>query len=77
MPHFSSTNINSLEAEIAQLLGGVGTAFYVSIYGIFWLCGGYILKKGLSRFESIIYRYKNVTKNFFLGKGRNLAKSYE
>lgn len=69
MPHFSSTNINSLEAEIAQLLGGVGTAFYVSIYGIFlalwWI---YFEKKGLSRFESIIYRYKNVTKNFFWEK---------
>lgn len=69
MPHFSSTNINSLEAEIAQLLGGVGTAFYVSIYGIFlalwWI---YFEKKGLSRFESIIYRYKSVTKNFFWEK---------
>ena len=69
MPHFSSTNINSLEAEIAQLLGGVGTAFYVSIYGIFlalwWI---YFEKKGLSRFESIVYKYKSVTKNFFWEK---------
>lgn len=69
MPHFSSTNINSLETEIAQLLGGVGTAFYVSIYGIFlalwWI---YFEKKGLSKFENIIYRYKSATKNFFWDK---------
>lgn len=66
MPEFSSTNINSLETEIAELLGGVGTAFYVSIYGIFlaiwWI---YFEKKGLSRFERLIAKYKNSTKNFF------------
>ena len=48
MPNFSSSNISNLETEIAQLLGGVGTAFYVSIYGIFlalwWI---YFEKKGM------------------------------
>lgn len=66
MPAFSSTNINALEGEIAQLLGGVGTAFYVSIYGIFlalwWI---YFEKRGLSRFQRIIFKYQNATRNFF------------
>lgn len=66
MPEFSSTNINALESEIAQLLGGVGTAFYVSIYGIFlalwWM---FFEKKGLTRFQKIMFKYKNATRNFF------------
>lgn len=35
MPDFSSGTTDALEKEISLLLGGVGTAFYVSIYGIF------------------------------------------
>ena len=35
MPDFSSGNTTALEQEISLLLGGVGTAFYVSIFGIF------------------------------------------
>jgi hypothetical protein len=35
MPDFSSQTSDMLEREISLLLGGVGTAFYVSIYGIF------------------------------------------
>ncbi|PSM52583.1 putative membrane protein [Campylobacter blaseri] len=66
MPNFSSSDINSLETEIAQLLGGVGTAFYVSIFGIFlalwWI---YFEKKGLSRYQKLVSRYKEATKNFF------------
>jgi len=66
MPNFSSTDINALENEIAQLLGGVGTAFYVSIYGIFlaiwWI---YFEKKGISRFEKLIAKYKFATRGFF------------
>ncbi|NLY04496.1 MAG: hypothetical protein GXZ15_06715 [Campylobacter sp.] len=66
MPNFSSSNIDALEGEIAQLLGGVGTAFYVSIYGIFlalwWI---YFEKKGISKFQKFIQKYKNATKEFF------------
>ncbi|CZE48404.1 MotA/TolQ/ExbB proton channel family protein [Campylobacter geochelonis] len=69
MPAFSSSDINSLESEIAQLLGGVGTAFYVSIFGIFlalwWI---YFEKKGLSRYQKLVFKYKNATKNFFWDK---------
>ena len=36
MPDFSSGNTTALEQEISLLLGGVGTAFYVSIFGIFF-----------------------------------------
>ena len=35
MPDFTSNNIAALDSEITKLLSGVGTAFYVSIYGIF------------------------------------------
>ena len=59
MPNFSSSNINALEGEIAQLLGGVGTAFYVSIYGIFL---------AISKFEKIIAKYNLATRNFFWEK---------
>lgn len=69
MPNFSSSNIDALESEIAQLLGGVGTAFYVSIYGIFlalwWI---YFEKKGLSKFERLLDKYKSATKDFFWDK---------
>ena len=69
MPQFSSSDINSLEKEIAQLLGGVGTAFYVSIYGIFlalwWI---YFEKKGISRFARRVSRYKEKTKGYFWNK---------
>ncbi|MSN97115.1 hypothetical protein F1B92_08075 [Campylobacter sp. FMV-PI01] len=69
MPQFSSSDINSLESEISQLLGGVGTAFYVSIFGIFlalwWI---YFEKKGISRFEKLMFKYKTATKIFFWDK---------
>ena len=69
MPNFSSSNINALEGEIAQLLGGVGTAFYVSIYGIFlaiwWI---YFEKRGIFKFEKIIAKYNLATRNFFWEK---------
>ena len=41
MPDFSSRDSIALDLEITKLLGGVATAFYVSIYGIFHLFGGY------------------------------------
>jgi hypothetical protein len=52
MPDFSVDTSEALEKEISLLLSGVGTAFYVSIYGIFlslwWI---FFEKRGLSRFE--------------------------
>lgn len=92
MPEFSSTNIDMLEKEIAYLLGGVGTAFYVSIYGIFlalwWI---YFEKKGISKYQKLVLKYKNATKSFFwesseisqglmqeiLNKNERIANSFE
>jgi len=69
MPDFSSQNTQMLEKEISLLLGGVGTAFYVSIYGIFlslwWI---FFEKLGMSRFEKDIIVIKENTKNFFWNK---------
>ncbi|TWO28400.1 MotA/TolQ/ExbB proton channel family protein [Campylobacter hyointestinalis] len=69
MPNFSSTNTTALENEISSLLSGVGTAFYVSIYGIFlalwWI---FFEKFGMNRFARLINRQKNATKLFFWSK---------
>ncbi len=69
MPDFSSKTSAVLEQEISLLLGGVGTAFYVSIYGIF-LSIWWVLfdKNGLSKFEKIISKIKRETKNLFWTK---------
>ena len=76
MPQFSSSDINSLEKEIAQLLGGVGTAFYVSIFGIFlalwWI---YFEKKGITRYQNLVQKYKTATRNFFWHKDE-IMQSY-
>lgn len=69
MPKFGTDNFSNLEIEISGLLGGVGTAFYISIYGIFlalwWL---FFEKYGMSRFEKIINRLRNDTSAFFWTK---------
>ena len=69
MPDFTSNNIAALDSEITKLLSGVGTAFYVSIYGIFlsiwWI---FFEKFGLSRFHHDSYIIKESTKNFFWTK---------
>lgn len=66
MPNFSSSDTAALETEISTLLSGVGTAFYVSIYGIFlalwWI---FFERFGLSRFKKIVGRQKISTKQFF------------
>lgn len=69
MPDFSSKTSAVLEQEISLLLGGVGTAFYVSIYGIFlslwWI---FFEKIGMSRFEKDIDVIKENTNTLFWNK---------
>jgi hypothetical protein len=69
MPDFSSQDSAQLEQEISQLLGGVGTAFYVSIYGIFlslwWI---FFEKKGMSEFERHVRIIREKTRSFFWTK---------
>ncbi len=69
MPSFAMSQNGALEREIAQLLSGVGTAFYVSIYGIFlsiwWI---FFEKGGMSRFEKLISRIKERTRHYFWTK---------
>ncbi len=69
MPDFSSQTSAVLEKEISLLLGGVGTAFYASIYGIF-LSIWWVLfdRNGLSRFEKEISIIKERTKIHFWSK---------
>jgi len=65
MPSFSSSTANGLEKEIAILLNGVATAFYVSIYGIFlalwWM---FFEKIGISKFERFYSEQNELNANF-------------
>ena len=69
MPDFTTGTSSALEKEITLLLGGVGTAFYVSIYGIFlsiwWI---FFEKIGMTRFEHDCFIIKENTKSFFWTK---------
>jgi len=69
MPDFSSQTSQVLEEEISKLLGGVGTAFYVSIYGIFlsiwWI---FFEKSGMSRFQKDANLIKEKTSEYFWQK---------
>ncbi len=69
MPDFSSQDSAQLEQEISQLLGGVGTAFYVSIFGIFlslwWI---FFEKKGMSEFERGVRIIREKTRGYFWTK---------
>ncbi|MFA6195859.1 MAG: MotA/TolQ/ExbB proton channel family protein [Sulfurimonas sp.] len=59
MPDFNSGSADVLNHEITKLLGGVGTAFYASIYGIFlslwWV---FFEKKGFSLIEKELQEMK-------------------
>ena len=69
MPDFSSGTSSALEKEISLLLGGVGTAFYVSIYGIFLsIWWTFFEKFGMSRFEHDCFVITENTKSFFWTK---------
>lgn len=69
MPNFSSTDVAGLESEISILLSGVGTAFYVSIYGIFLaLWAIYFEKKGVTKFQKIITSFKEKSEEYFWNK---------
>ena len=69
MPDFTSSSTAVLDMEITKLLGGVATAFYVSIYGIFlsiwWI---FFEKFGISRFEKDSFIIKDSTKKLFWTK---------
>lgn len=66
MPDFKSSDVNGLESEIAQLLTGVATAFYVSIFGIFLsLWWTYFEKRGLTRYQKIIEKFETFSQKYF------------
>lgn len=76
MPDFAAKNSQALELEISALLSGVGTAFYVSIYGIllslWWI---FFEKLGLSKFDKDMANIKEDTKVFFWTK-EEIQQSY-
>lgn len=76
MPNFASQTSTALEKEISLLLSGVGTAFYVSIYGIllslWWI---FFEKLGLSKFDKDVALIEKKTKAFFWTK-EEIQQSY-
>lgn len=69
LPDFKIDNLNALEQEISSLLSGIGTAFYISIYGIFLsLWWGFFEKFGNAKIATLIDRQKNATSAFFWTK---------
>lgn len=76
MPDFASSTSGELDKEISILLSGVGTAFYVSIYGIllslWWI---FFEKLGLSLYDKDIRIIKENTRVFFWTK-EELEQSY-
>ncbi len=80
MPDFSGgKNATDFEQEITILLGGISTAFYVSIYGIFLsLWWTFFEKSGLSRFEENVKDLKKICLKFTWKKDElELAKFEE
>ncbi len=65
MPDFSANETTAFEKEITILLGGIATAFYVSIYGIFlsiwWI---FFEKSGISGFEEDIKELKKICNKY-------------
>ncbi len=76
MPDFASSTSSELDKEISVLLSGVGTAFYVSIYGIllslWWI---FFEKLGLSLYDRDVENAKEITKDFFWTK-ESLEQAY-
>jgi len=69
LPDFKINDLNALEQEISRLLSGIGTAFYISIYGIFLsLWWSFFEKFGRSKITTLIERQKNATSAFFWTK---------
>lgn len=69
IPSFNSSDSIGLEREIGVLLGGVATAFYVSIYGIFlslwWM---FFEKNGISKFQKFAREQRALSREFFWQK---------
>lgn len=69
MPTFISNDTLALERDLGLLLNGVGTAFYISIYGIFlslwWI---FFEKCGLSKFQKFTQEQREISRQFFWQK---------
>lgn len=64
MPDFTVQDTTGLDREISQLLSGIGTAFYASIYGIMLsLVWTYFEKRGMAKVDKQIHDLEKVYKN--------------
>lgn len=69
MPNFNLSDTKHLQDTISSLLNGVGTAFYLCIYGILMgLWWAFFEKLGMNRFKNLINRQKKSTSMFFWTK---------
>jgi biopolymer transport protein ExbB/TolQ len=77
MPNFSVENLTELDAQISNLLSGVGTAFYASIFGIFLsLVWNFFDKYGLSKIENITLMLENLYSKYIWSKRELLSFQY-
>ena len=82
MPSFANNNLVAIESEISELLSGIATAFYVSIYGIFltiwWM---FFSRLGIAKINSYKETFRINSKNDFWTKEEleriSIKKNYE
>ena len=76
MPDFSSKNADGLNNEITDLLQGVGTAFYASMYGLFMLLWWqYFEQRGMDKIlEKLLSLRKQFEHNFWSKEEIELIK---
>ena len=77
MPDFTASSTKVLDTEISQLLAGVGTAFYASIFGIFLsLLWTFFERLGLTKIEKTTLSLEDLYANTIWSKKELLAFKY-
>ena len=77
MPDFTVSNSKELDREISNLLAGVGTAFYASIYGIFLsLWWTFFERLGLSSIEQLTISLEDIYSKYIWSQKELLKFQY-
>jgi len=78
MPDFTVSNSKELDAQISQLLSGVGTAFYASIFGIFLsLLWNFFERYGLSKIESLTSSVEDIYNQYIWSEKELVMFQYD
>jgi len=77
MPDFTVSNSKELDREISNLLAGVGTAFYASIFGIFLsLWWTFFERVGLSNIEQLTLSLEDIYSKYIWSQKELLKFQY-